>query len=265
MSSHRTVKKVAYATAGGIITLGMFYLVISPFLPKSDQNGLQPTPTPSYEPVVVENMVVIPHIDKPGPSGKTIDIVARLKNKNVRAGTGNYPVTFVAKDPSGIQIGAVNQMAYVLPGGVQYLVGLDIPIPADKQFGSAEIITPPTTDLVALPDSAALPDFSVFLRDRTRFTSGSQVLERQTGIVTNNSTFDWERVEVTGVAFDESGKIIGVGKTFVGKLLVGEQREFTLLWPAPINPTNRVVAIATTNIYSSENVVHILGDPGRLR
>ncbi len=95
--------------------------------------------------------------------------------------------------------------------------------------------------------------------------SGSYPMEQQTGIVTNNSTFDWEKVEVTGVALDSKGAIIGVGRTFVGKLLIGEQREFTLLWPFPDDQTVRVVALASTNIYSDANVVHIIGDPGKLR
>lgn len=264
MSARRTIKKTLYAAIffGGVF--GVIWIIALPFIPEKAP-VVTPVVQSTYAPIVVENTVILPHIEKPGPFGKTIDVVARLKNDNARAGTGVYPVKLLVKDPAGTVIRTVEQMAYVLPGGVQYVAFIDVVIPPDKQFGTAEIVPPSAVSFVTLPDSARLPEFSVFLRDRTQIVSGSQELERQTGIVTNNSTFDWEKVEVIGVALDGGGKIVGVGKTFVGKLLLGEQREFTLIWPTPSVPTSRVIAIATTNIYIDENIVHLVGDPGSLR
>jgi hypothetical protein len=172
---------------------------------------------------------------------------------------------FLLYDASGKVIQTVRQDVYVLPGGIQYVAALDIPIPPDAVFDHADVKGPEQEALSALPDTARLPDFSVYLRDRTRRKSGNFPIEQQTGIVTNNSTFDWEKVEVASVALNANGNIVGVGKTFVGKLLVGEQREFTLQWPRPDSATVRVIAIATTNIYSEENFVHIIGDSSKLR
>lgn len=264
MASHRTMKKAAYAVGFFVVCIGIITLIVVPLLPREETDTLTDV-TSSYVPVALENVVVIPHITKPGPKGKTIDIVARLKNENSRAGTGSYPVVFTVKDAGGEVITRFTQDAYVLPGGLQYLTALDVPIPSGKTVGGVDVTPPTTVKLNPLPGGARLPDFSVFLRDRTRIMSGSYPLEQQTGIVTNNSTFDWEKVEVTGIALGSDGAIVGVGKTFVGKLLIGEQREFTLQWPFPDDATSRVVAVATTNIYSKENIVHIIGDPGRLR
>lgn len=264
MSARRTIKKAVYATMFWIVVLGIVALIVWPWIPEKAAAPIVVNDT-KHAPIMVENIVVIPHIEKPGPFGKTIDVVARLRNDNARSGTGSYPVKLIVKDPSGAVIRTVDQAAYVLPGGVQYVAFIDVGIPSDKQFGTATIEAPTNTALIDLPDTARLPEFSVFLRERTQIASGSQNLERQTGIVTNNSTFDWEKVEVIGVALDANGKIVGVGKTFVGKLLLGEQREFTLGWPTPTAPTSRVIAIATTNIYIDENIVHIIGDPSRLR
>ncbi len=264
MASHRTLKKAAYATGFFIIVIGISIFIVFPYLP-SKQHALITDTGPSYVPVVLEHVVVIPHIAKPGPKGKTIDVVARLKNENSRAGTGSYPVTFTVQDSGGEVISRVTQDAYVLPGGLQYLVALDIPIPSDKTLGKVEVTPPSEIILTPLPDKAYLPEFSVILRDRKKVMSGPYSREQQTGVVTNNSTFDWEKVEVTGVALDAKGNSIAVGKTFVGKLLIGEQREFTLQWPFPDDGTARVITLATTNIYSDANIVHIIGDPGTLR
>lgn len=264
MSLHRTIKKAAYASGFFAFLFVLVTLIALPWLRSDTSNTPTQTQT-AFIPVTLEDAIVIPHIAKPGPKGKTIDIVARIKNENPRAGTKSYPVTFTVHDAAGGVISRFVQDAYVLPGGLQYIVALDVPIPSDKTLGNVEV-TPGTAEtLVPLPDTARLPDFSVFLRDRKTVGSGAYTLEQQTGIVTNNSTFDWERVEVTGIALDANGKIVGVGKTFVGKLLIGEQREFALQWPLPEGATSRVLAIATTNIYSDANIVHIVGDPGKLR
>lgn len=264
MASHRTVKKAAYATGFFVAVIGLVTLVVLPLLPDNTQTRL-PDTTSSYVPVALENVVVIPHIAKPGPKGKTIDIVARLKNANPRAGTGSYPVVFTVKNSTNEVVSRFTQDAYVLPGGLQYLVALDVPIPSNTTLGGVDVQPPTAITLTPLPDNARLPDFSVFLRDRKQVMSGAYPMEQQTGVVTNNSTFDWEKVEVTGVALDGKGAIVGVGRTFVGKLLIGEQREFTLQWPFPDDQTVRVVTLASTNIYSDANVVHMIGDPGKLR
>ncbi|MEK7499810.1 MAG: FxLYD domain-containing protein [Patescibacteria group bacterium] len=264
MSVRRTIKKTVYAFIYVLLLGGFCTLVILPFLPEKPQY-VAPVVTQTFSPIKIENIVVLPHLTDPGPFGKTIDVVARIKNENVRSGTGKYPVVLLVKDPSGATIGSVEQVAYVLPGGVQYIAFIDVPVPSNKEFGTVEIQIPNNVSLEQLPDSARLPEFTVFLRERSSVAVGTQQIERQTGIVTNNSTFDWEKVEVTGVALDEKGNIVGIGKTFVGKLLLGEQREFTITWPVPLSPTSRVIAIATTNIYSDENIVHIIGDPSSLR
>lgn len=265
MSMHRTIKKTAYAVGFLLVSGLIIFLIISPFFNRKSAIDAPVAVQENYLPITVEQIVVVPHIENPGPRGKTIDVVARVKNQNARAGTASYPVRFVVKGPSGDIISTAEQNIYVLPGGVQYLVALEIPIPPDKQFGSVSIETPNSVVFTSLAEHATLPNFGVFLRDRSQFESGAQRIEQQTGIATNNSTFTWERVEVTGVALDGEGSIVGVGKTFVGRLIVGEQREFTIQWPYPTSQTARVIAIATTNIYSPENAVHIIGDPGSLR
>ncbi len=264
MSVRRTIKKTVYACIYVLLFGGFCTLVILPFLPEKPP-VVAPVVKQTFLPITIENIVVLPHLVNPGPFGKTIDVVARLKNENVRSGTGKYPVVLLVKDPSGATIGRVEQIAYVLPAGVQYIAFIDVPVPSSKEFGTVEILPPSDVSLEQIADSARVPEFGVFLRERTSVAVGSQNIERQTGIVTNNSTFDWEKVEVTGVALDEKGNIVGIGKTFVGKLVVDEQREFTVAWPVPLAPTSRVIAIATTNIYSAENKVHIIGDPNALR
>ena len=91
------------------------------------------------------------------------------------------------------------------------------------------------------------------------------MLVEQKGVVTNNSAFDWQYVEVTAIAFDAGNRAIGVGTTFVGRLTSGERREFTVQWPAAAAPVARVVTLATTNIFKEDNIIRAVGDPNLLR
>ncbi|OGY37557.1 MAG: hypothetical protein A3E36_04820 [Candidatus Andersenbacteria bacterium RIFCSPHIGHO2_12_FULL_45_11b] len=264
MSMHRVLKKTAYAV-GYIAVAGLLlFIIIAPFIPKKQATGPVITPEP-LAPIIVENIVAIPHIAEQGPTGKTVDVVARLRNNNPRAGVVKYPISFTLYDASGTAIQSKTQDEYVLPGSIQYVAALDIPVPPGAVFDHADITTPAQPAFIVIPGSAPTPQFSIFLRDRTYVSSGAFPLEQQTGIVTNTSSFDWQKVQVVAVAVDDNGKVVGVGKTFVGKLLIGEQREFTLQWPRPSGKTNRVIAIATTDMYSDSNFVQIVGDPNNLR
>lgn len=258
------LKKTAY----GVLYIGIAglvgYAIISPFLSKKNTTNTV-VKAPEYAPIIIENIVALPHIEPVGQNGKTVDVVVRIRNTNPNAGIVRYPVTFTLYDSAGTVINAVTQQEYVLPGGIQYIAGLDIPVPPGSTYGRVEVTTPKNPEFITIPDNAPNPQFALFLRERTLQSSGSFPQEHQTGIVTNNSSFDWQKVQVTAVALDNNGQVIGVGKTFVGKLLTGEQREFTLVWPRPNSATNRVIAIATTDMFSDSNVVNVIGDPSKLR
>jgi hypothetical protein len=264
MSMHRVIKKTAYATGFFLFVCLIGFLIISPFLPKKQAQVVLVTPEPLAA-ILVENIVAIPHIDQQGPKGKTVDVVARLRNNNARAGIGTYPVTFELRDSGDSVIQSVTQNEYVLPGGVSYIAALDMQIPPGSTFDHANVVTQKDPHFTTVPNTAPIPQFSIFPRDRTFVNSGNFVLQQQTGIVTNTSSFDWQVVDVTAVAVDKDGAIIGVGKTTVGKLLVGEQREFTIQWPRPNSATAQVIAIATTDMFNDSNFVNIIGDPNKLR
>ena len=64
---------------------------------------------------------------------------------------------------------------------------------------------------------------------------------------------------------DSAGQVVGVAETFVGELVIGEQREFTLIYPEPTRQTDRVLTLASTNLFLDENILPTVGDPSGLR
>lgn len=256
MHQRRLIKQATYA--GGCLSLvGIFLvIIIASLLPYRTSRPAPPEPTPVFQSIIVERVDSIPH-------GQTTDLVARLRNPNPRAGISELPVTFTFVDTAGQELARHAEMSYVLPGSIQYVIALNVPLPSNLAAVNVSLPTDPA--FTALPAELTLPTFTTFLRQHANRSIGEQTFEEQRGIVTNNSPFDFHRVEVAVVALGPKEQAIGVGKTLLGTLTVGEQREFVAQWPTPAQATERVIVLATTNIFREDNVVEVIGDPARLR
>lgn len=248
------------------MVLGGLLTGLAALLARQGEPGPQVTPStaPEFAAIALEDVAVISQ-NNPAAGERVVDIVALLRNPNPRAGVATYQINFSLYDTDGQVIKEASESTYVLPGSIQYVAALNIKLPLERRLGRVAVNLPPEVNFIRLPDNLDLPRFALSLRERQTKTVGNQTLEDQPGVITNSSTFDWQRVEVTAVALDTQGSMIGVGKTFIGKLLVGEQREFTVQWPKPPQAIDQVIALPSTNMFREDNVVDIIGDPGRLR
>lgn len=257
MNVRRLRKQITYA-----VIYGIFWLVVVgvPVMLMSQPQGSRPAPpaapTAAPQPITVQSVDVIHH-------ERSVDVVARLNNPNAHMGVVHYPVSFILLDSTGTEIARAPIASHVLPGSVQYISALNIPV--ESPVSKVVLETPKAPTYAHVSSTMTLPSFSTFLREQTTRSVGGQNLTEQKGIVTNSGTLDWQYVEVTAVALDAADRPVGVGTTFVGRLTSGEQREFTVQWPASGVPAVRVVTVATTNIFKEDNIIRAVGDPALLR
>lgn len=255
--STRLRKQFVYGTFYVLLLAVGLYILISPWLPRTASRAIPtPSPTVTIQPIVVEQVNTVSH-------GNSVDVAVRLKNPNPRLGVAQYPVTIVLKDQQGFSVGSGTETTYLLPGVVQYVAAVSVPTSA--AFSQVAVEVPPSPQFIAVPDSWTLPSFNSFFKEQSIKTTGTQRVEDYVGVVSNASSLDWVTVNVVGIAFDAQGQVVGIGKTFVGSLKAGEQREFRLQWPAPVAATVRVSVLPSTNIFSAANTLPIIGDPGSLR
>jgi len=249
----RAIKKTTYAAGFfGIITLVIAIFLIPQLL---NRRNVIPPPPP-VESIIIESVDTVSH-------GATIDIVARVRNPNPRDGVANYEVIFVLVDDEGQEIERIPRSTYLLPGSLNYIAALEVSVPANLDRVKLEIDEEP--NFTKLRELSEAPVFNTFLRSRQIKNIGAQRFEVQKGVVTNRGTLGYRSIDVTGVALDSTGKVVGVSTTFIGEFQVGDQREFTLQWPEPETLTERVVVLPAANIYLEDNVLHLRGDPNRLR
>lgn len=251
----RTIKKTTYAIIFGLLVAVPTAFTIVPGIVRWRQRQAAPPPEVPAA-VQVESVDAVVHAD-------SVDVVARIRNPNPRAGVPEFTVNFILLDEAGAEMERLQRQTYLLPGSLNYIAALDIPLSA--ALAQVRVETPPAPEFLALPESIAPPSFNSFLRGRAERRVGQEVVEVQKGIVTNTSTLSFQQVDITGVAFAADGKIVGIGQTFIGRFAVGEQREFTIEWPKPLTPTERVIVLPATNIYQEENILRPAGDPSQLR
>lgn len=257
MSTARHVKQLSYAggclifLAAGITVLGL--LLRAPAAAPT----VIPSPSVTYKPITLEQVSTVRH-------ATSVDVAARLRNLNTTAGVASYPVAFVVTNERGEELIRREETTYLLPGSLQYAVALNIPVEAGPLQVRVDVPAQPTFQ--ELPPGIRPPAFGSFVRGEpeTR-TVGATVTQQQRGIAANEGSYDLQRVEMVALALDAQKNVIGIGKTFVGELKVGERREFTVQWPLPRQPTAEVLLSASANVFEEENVIRVIGDPGSLR
>ena len=244
----------------------MFLLIILSLLvagSTASSPNTTPTPISSHLPVTLESLDVVQHPVRPGIEN-SLDIAARLRNPNPTSGTTKYPVVFTIKNRLGIEVKKVTAPSYILPGAIQYVMALNVGL-GQEVVGNVDASLPSDVTFRQLPPGTQPPTFSAFARERRDRQIGDSHIQDQFGIVKNTSTFAWEKVEVYVVGQSSEGKVVAIGKTFVGALKVGEEREFSVQWPRPSEAIDRVLILPSTNMFQEDNITQTVGRPELLQ
>lgn len=255
LAMRRIVKQIFYLAffIGVIVLVPLFFV-----MPKLDLfDDPERKDKEEYKRIVVEEVKTITHDD-------TVDIVARIRNPNPRAGLPQYSLDFVLINKEGNEIKSISKDTYLLPGGLKYVAVLDV----DIVGGLSKVrVVEPDEQRFVVDSELTVPQFNSFLRNRRLRSVGEKREEVQKAVMANRGNLGFRRVDVVGVAFDERDKIVGVGETFVGLLHAGEQREVTLRWPKfPSDPaTAKVIVLPDANVYRQDNIISVEGDAGELR
>lgn len=258
MIRRRTVKQASYA--GGCVVFlalgitGIWLLVRSP----RQATVPPPTPTATYQAIVVEQVVSVRH-------ERVVDVVVRLRNNNAHVGVAALPLTVVVEDGNAQELSRQDTTTYVMPGSLQYVTLFNLSVSAGEYQVRVEL--PANTAFQELPSGIRAPLLTAFPRGplETKIAGGA-ASQQQKGIASNgNNSYGMQRVEVVALAFDKQKNVIGIGKTFVGELKVGEQREFTVGWPAPVPAVADIILSPSANVFELDNIIEVVGDPNTLR
>ncbi len=216
---------------------------------KIDCGGPCPPCEKEREAIAVVSQKLIP------VSENNFDFVAEVSNPNNLWGARTVGYLINVFDENNKNIFSKTGTFYILPQENKYIVESKIYL---QEAASQVDFRITSTDWQRL---SGFRDLALRIRDKRIYEEGEYT--KISGIVFNNSNYDFDRVDLVGLIFDENKEIIAAGKTEVRTLLRGENRYFEIRWPKVWNfETVSFEIKAYTNIFSPENLMDVKKQQG---
>ena len=180
--------------------------------------------------------------------GVDYDFLAEVKNPNLDFGAAaaSYELNLFGRDDEFIETrrGSIS----LLPGQTRYEI--ISPLKTDREI-SKVVFKITNADWQKLREYIPQTLFSVKNREYEQGLS-----PHLKGTLSNNSNFDFDRVDVYVVLFDENGDVLTVNKTDIRTFLAGTDRFFEVRWTAPFKkPVGRVDINAYTDVFKNDNFI----------
>ncbi len=187
------------------------------------------------------------------------DLVAQVNNPNPNFGLGQVKYNFKVYDSGNQLLAQKSGVDYILPGQKKYLIEANVALA--KTPAKVEIIIDAAAkaDWQELKDNFESPD--IYVHDKQfKYLEGQTGVAQASGIIKNNSQFDFDKISVAVVLFDENKDIVGVNKTVALTIPAGEERYFAVLWydalPGQVKSADM---LADTNLFSDANFMRRYG------
>lgn len=188
------------------------------------------------------------------------DFVARVYNPNSTYGASVFEYSLSFTDANGVELLKSGGSSYILSGQTKFLTAVSLKINGE--------VANVTMTINSVQWSKVQPFDSVvdFMIRRQNFSPNVNGNSQFSAMLFNSSNFDFDKVDVAIVLLDETGDIVGVGKTDIRTFLSGTERGFQIQWPYSIDSNVTNVAIeATTNLFENFNFLKTYGTPEKFQ
>ena len=171
------------------------------------------------------------------------DFVAQVSNPNISYGASRVEYN----------LGSSSGSFYILPGQTKWVVLTALKIPNGVQ-GIRLVIKNAQWEKLDLPSNAV--NFVIRSKNYGSIKNGSEL----SGSLFNNSNFDFDKVDVAVILFDDTDNIVGVNKTDIRTFVSKSERGFNVAWPfaLPGNVARQDVE-ASTNLFENSNFIKNYG------
>lgn len=192
------------------------------------------------------------------------DLAARLNNPNPNFGLSSFEYTFKLYDKSGNLIKEQKGINFILPGQTKYLIEGNVSVTQEVDKIELVLEKPAKAEWQKLKDYQAP---NIYVIDRQfRYLDERTGASLASGLIKNDSPYDFESIIVAVILFDEERKTIGVNKTEVRTVRAGEERYFSAPWFTSIKEEVRSLEMqAETNLLSDENFMRRYGVPEKFQ
>ncbi len=173
------------------------------------------------------------------------DVAAVLYNPNADFGADNIAYNLIVTDLKGEDLYHHLGNSYILPGQTKYLIqtsikGISTAVSAELYITGVE--------WQKIADDPSL-NFTI---NREEFTPSNQQAVYE-AVITNQSNFDFDTIDVSMVVTDNSGAIIATNMTNFQTFLSRTDRSIKVIWPFALPADARVKTEVGTNVFNNAN------------
>lgn len=180
------------------------------------------------------------------------DLAAQIKNPNQNYGSGHLPYQFEIYDSANNLIGRFSGQTFILPNQTKYLVRTRIeserPIKRVGLFFDKEINWQKLEDIQPFQLSVEKKEYRLLSEQEPGFSQAR-------ALVVNRTNFDFDKIEIDVLLFDDSRNLLAVNTSEIRTLLAGQERDFVSTWFNRIEG-GQVVFVgieAETNVFDPSN------------
>lgn len=193
------------------------------------------------------------------------DLAAKINNPNTYWGVSNFQYDFIARDSNDVVVIEQRGISYLLPESYDYII-----IPSVKSSGNpvkAELnIIKEGQEWVSVSSIYNNLSLELSFKEKRYNTRDENSLPAAYAILTNATTFDFDRIDVKVVLFDENDEPVAANVSDRRTMRSGEEQFFRLFWrTAPQKEVFSQDFKATTNIFDSQNFMSRFGTDSKNR
>lgn len=186
----------------------------------------------------------------------TFDALVKISNPNPSFGSPKFSYRAMLKDSLGNVIDEKNGSGFILPAESKYVAVIGFSV--KKEENPSEVVFE-----ISNTEWREFTDYQkpVLSISNKRFDLRSDIVGGESsGLLKNESAFDFDRIKVIVVLRDSGGKLVGVNMTQVSTVRAGEERDFPLLWPYQLpGEVSSVEVEAEANTYDTNNFLRAYG------
>ena len=181
------------------------------------------------------------------------DVVAQIFNPNAEDGAQSFDYVFTLKDDKDVVLVERHGTEFALPGETKYIAETQLESQTVPKKISFVITNPVWKHFVG--GYQEKPSINVYSKSYSQITSGAGFGEA-TGLMVNESPFDFVNIKIKVILFDGNDKPIAVNSTELQTVKAGERRDFRLVWPTAFpGEVMRMEAEPEANVYKADNFV----------
>ena len=173
------------------------------------------------------------------------DFVAQISNPNVSYGASRIEYTLDAFNYHGA--------TYILSGQTKWLVLTGLKI-SENTANTKLVINNAQWEKLDMPNNAV--NFILRRKDYHPTARGTEM----EAILYNDSNYDFDKVDVAVILFDDTGSVVGVNRTDIRTFVSKTERGFNVAWPfaLPGNAVRQDIE-ASTNLFENYNFIKSYG------